>query len=832
MLETRKVLTALIGYILGIIMGLYCKISIVPFYIFILLIYLISKGEHKKSEFKLFSIKRYLRYVKIILTPKVIKSIVIFSIISNSIVLMCNNKYDKLYKNLDLKKCEFEGIVTQVFNDKVKVKILNSQYKNTYLNVYYKNKKIEYGDKIKFNGIFKLPQKQSNYKGFDYSKYLKTNKIYGTLNAKQIEVISKDNGNQIIKFTNKFADFIKNKINNSKLENEEKNLFIGILLGDKENLSIETKENFQESNLSHILAVSGMHVTYIILFMTTILGKTIGKYYSKIITSLIIIIYICMVNFTPSVMRAGITGIIAICANIFYRKNDLYESLAISLMIILILNPYNITNIGLKLSFLATIGIIEFEKTFENYYENWKDRINRRAIRRNKKITKFCLKIFDTKIIKSIIKSIFLALSVSVLVMPIIAINFKNIAFFSLFIGIIASFLIGPIIIVGIIFLFIDVKFLSIILNNLLKLLISLSKIGSKMPLNNIYIIPPNIITIIFYYFFIFILNSILKIKLKKNPSMFQKRVINLVNVFKHKIRIKKSKIINIILVITIISLFYKYIPKELVVNFIDVGQGDSTLITTPEGKKILIDGGGSENSSYNIGKSVLMPYLLNRKVTSIDYVIFSHFDSDHAQGLLYIMKNMKVKNAIIGKQYESSENFENFIGIAKERKINVKVVEAGNRINIEDKVYFNVLWPSSSNMISENAINNNSLVCKLKYKNFSMLFTGDIEETAENEILKFYKSNLEVLEANGLKVAHHGSKTSSIINFLNAVRPKFAVIGVGKNNNFGHPSGIILERLESINCVCYRTDERGEIEIKTNGNSMKHIKYHNHTIF
>ena len=212
------------------------------------------------------------------------------------------------------------------------------------------------------------------------------------------------------------------------------------------------------------------------------------------------------------------------------------------------------------------------------------------------------------------------------------------------------------------------------------------------------------------------------------------------------------------------------------------------------------------------------MPYLLDRQIAVIDYVIFSHMDLDHAQGLLYVMENMKVKNAIIGKQYERTSNYDEFIKIAGNRGINIKIVEAGNRINIENDVYFNVLWPSSSNMISENSVNNNSLVCKLVYKNFSMLFTGDIEEVAERAILKFYKNNPEVLETKVLKVAHHGSKTSSTAEFLNAVKPKFALIGVGKNNNFGHPSELTLERLKMVNCRVCRTDEVGEVFIRSNG--------------
>ncbi len=183
--------------------------------------------------------------------------------------------------------------------------------------------------------------------------------------------------------------------------------------------------------------------------------------------------------------------------------------------------------------------------------------------------------------------------------------------------------------------------------------------------------------------------------------------------------------------------------------------------------------------------------------------------------GLLYIMQEIKVNNVIIGKQYEKCENYKKFIEIVKKKNIKVKVVEAGQKINIERNLFFDVLWPCIDNMISENAINNNSLVCKLKYKNFSMLFTGDIEEIAEKAILAKYSKNKNILKADVLKVAHHGSKTSSTIDFLKAVKPNYAVIGVGKDNNFGHPSDITIQNLKDMGVKIYRTDEIGEIEIK-----------------
>lgn len=162
-------------------------------------------------------------------------------------------------------------------------------------------------------------------------------------------------------------------------------------------------------------------------------------------------------------------------------------------------------------------------------------------------------------------------------------------------------------------------------------------------------------------------------------------------------------------------------------------------------------------------------------------------------------MKNLRVENIIIGKQFEDSENYEKLKKIVNEKKIKVYVVEAGQRVNIEKNIYFDILWPDSKNVINENILNNNSLVCKISYKNFCMLFTGDVEESAEEVILKRYKNNLKILESEVLKVAHHGSKTSSIEKFIGIVKPEIALIGVGKNNTFGHPNIDVLNRLNEL---------------------------------
>lgn len=231
---------------------------------------------------------------------------------------------------------------------------------------------------------------------------------------------------------------------------------------------------------------------------------------------------------------------------------------------------------------------------------------------------------------------------------------------------------------------------------------------------------------------------------------------------------------------------------------------------------------------NYDVGKNILLPYLLDRGVKSIDYIIFSHFDSDHCDSALYIMNEIEVKNVIFSSKGQESDNYDEFVEIVNEKKINAISVKAGDRVNIENDLYFDILWPCSDIDIEDNEINNMSIVCKLVYLNFSMLFTGDIEEVAENKIVELY-SNTETLNSIILKVAHHGSKSSSSLEFLNCVLPQVAIIGVGKNNTYGHPSNTTLENLQLIGCqAIYRTDLNGEISILSDGYTYKLTKFVN----
>lgn len=182
--------------------------------------------------------------------------------------------------------------------------------------------------------------------------------------------------------------------------------------------------------------------------------------------------------------------------------------------------------------------------------------------------------------------------------------------------------------------------------------------------------------------------------------------------------------------------------------------------------------------------------------------------------GILSVLREFKVGKVIIGKQGEECEQYKEFCEIVKDRKISVVVVKKGDIINIEKDIQVKILFPDND-LISENMLNNNSLVMRFEYKDFKILFTGDIEAIAEEALLKLYSQG--ELSANILKVPHHGSKSSSTQKFLEAVNADVALIGVGKSNKFGHPNDAVLERFETEGVQIYRTDQMGEIILKYN---------------
>ena len=323
---------------------------------------------------------------------------------------------------------------------------------------------------------------------------------------------------------------------------------------------------------------------------------------------------------------------------------------------------------------------------------------------------------YKTKLVNYVKDLFLISTYAQIMIMPIIAYNYKTISCTYFITNILTSALIGFIIILG--FFLSIISFINIdiakIIGNLyslsIDLLLIIAKYTSQIPLSKIYVKTPQIWQIILYYILIFLISYLYKkfgVKwIKVNTIKFLKKYY------------KKITTIMLIIIILLVSINI-IIPNKLKIYFIDVNQGDSCLIITPNNTKILVDGGGSE--TYDIGENTLLPYLLNRGIKKIDYIMCSHFDTDHVGGIKTILANLKVKNLVISKQKEQTENFNEIIEIAVKKKVNIIVVEAGDKIQIDEGAYFDILYPTEK---LKDDINENSIVAKFICRNISILFT------------------------------------------------------------------------------------------------------------
>lgn len=734
---------ALLFYLFGIIMGLYLD-GIVPFLCLGLIILFVTIEKKKK---------------------------ILIIIIGLSILLGIGRVWieKRKYNNLgNLEDYSGNGIIVGVEK--------STNYKNLYIvkenNVklkLYTDKKIDlnYGDIIYFEGDFSIPEEARNEYGFDNRNYLKQKKIGGYLFANSVE---KNGTNYFYKLLS-IKKWIRDYIDNS-FSDEASGFINGILLADSSEIDYKIKENFQKSSLLHILAVSGMHINIIENILNRVFDKIkIHKKKAKIIIIILLSIYMLIIGSPVSCMRAVFMEFLECIAFLRNQKSDFERNIIISLVAICFINPYNVLNVGLWLSYGGTIGIVYLSKFIKK--------------RINKKI-KLNLFISD---------NLATSLSVQVVILPIIIYYFNNISISGILSNLVVTPLIEPLMYLIIISICLN---FSPLVNFFIKVLYKEIEYIAKIKWFRFYVARPHFIFVVFYYFVLFFIIY----KMKKNFVKNYRILYRFKNIF-----------IVLIIILFISNKLYLAIPSRyLEYDFIDVGQGDCSLIITPNHKSILIDGG--DNKDFDNGQKTILPILINKHIGQIDYLFISHFDSDHVGGLFTILKEYRVKNVIISKQAENSDNFKEFMRILNSKKIHTIIVSKGNRINVEKNIYIDILWPDEKNMINENCLNNNSIVCMIHYCSTSILFTGDIENEAEKIIVENYTT---ALDSDIIKVPHHGSTTSSTEEFVKAISPKIALIGVGKNNKFGHPNDEIVERYENMRNknISYRSNGRNYIKDK-----------------
>lgn len=741
---------------------------------------------------------------------------------------------------------------------------------------------IKIGQMISCKGVF-YPYKGPDNEGqFNQMSYYKIRGYDGQLKRARIEGVSR----KYSKVSERLRD-IRNAVSEillSHLDEENAGILIAMMLGDKSNLDSEVKDLYQNAGISHLLALSGLHIAAVGLAILKSFRKIgLPIVISSMISGVIITLYAVMTGFSISTQRALIMFCLSIVASCIGRSYDLITAAALSALIIIFAHPYYIYDSGFLLSFLAVVGIGIINPVLQN---------NLNII---SKI--FGIKI-KSKLVKGLIDTICVSISINIATLPVVASSFYQVSRYSIVLNLIVIPLMSILLLVGfagvgaVAFGMMLLKIQMTIMGNMtsnnlwpidefskiifkiahviLKIYRHLSDFTVGLKGNTWVIGKPNEWQIVIYAILIIVGISapmiVGKIIAKNKGSDSGKSKITLVFIP--------------LAVFAVLILSYRSYA-ELEIRNVSVGQGDCALIWGEEVPVIMIDGGSSDIKQ--VSKYRIVPVLKSNGFNVIDYCVLTHLDMDHISGVLEIlgdrMLGIKIRNVIISEASyanaisQKEDNYGQLIDAINNCGSKLLVMAAGDKLTF-DSVELTCIHPGAvgdegnlfmgndtrngtsndisnepnsvlsngSNMLGMRNMatdaNENSIVLRLdkldsrngyiddesSYYNkkivFTGLFTGDIGETTE----KYLCDSKMLSKVNYLKVAHHGSRYSSTEAFLQSVEPDLAVISVGVNNTYGHPHKETLDRLDEFvpKSRIYRTDECGQVSIVVSGDKTK----------
>jgi len=689
----------------------------------------------------------------------------------------------KLSMVLDIDSLNIKGKTIHIKSDF----LCNIKEKNSrQLNKLYD--KIGVGNYVKIKGTINKPRNERNPGEFDYYKYLQSKDISALVyigSASYVKIVDNKTalGKNIIFKARKAISKSINEIYNKRTAG----LLKGLLLADRSEIDYRVKENFINSGVIHVLAVSGLHVGFIVLIFFFLFSRA-SIYPRTILTIIGLIAFLFITNNPPSVFRATIMAVVMLLVFLSNRNYNAVNALAIAALILLIIDPAEIFNPGFQLSFSAVLSILIVYPLFDA------------------KIREFNV---QNKFLKYLILFIAVSLAAQLGTLPFTLIYFNKLSVVSLFANLLVIPMIGLIISLGILSLIVGSFWTwgALIFSsaNMLSadVLFYIVKIFGELKFSYLFIREFSILDAAIYYllFLIFIY------ALKR---------------FSNSLAI----LITIILLIGNSIVYIQLDDKELLpdgklsVLMIDIGQGDGILLKFPNGKYGLIDAGNA-TPTFDNGERVIAPLLRRLGIDKIDYGFISHIDSDHYKGFLYL-----IANGFISKIYKPRLDTSLSKDVRLEKLIREKNVEleyySKKSIDFGNARMY-ILNDTTSTTYKNFDTNNKSGVLKIVHGNNTFLFVGDAEKRAERLLVKTYGNFLDV---DVLKVGHHGSKTSSSKIFLDYVKPEIALISVGLNNKFRHPSKIVIDRYKNRNVEIDRTDIEGAVIYQSDGEHLTKVNW------
>jgi len=651
----------------------------------------------------------------------------------------------------------------------------------------------QYGDEIVVRGKLLKPRDRRNPGEFDYREYLQAQDIHGTIsvtNRFQIRKLSSGHGNWMFrevicpvkKYLNGFIE--------TSLPEQEAALLTGLLVGERGEISPEIKEAFSKLGVIHILAVSGSNVGFVLIIFMGIFGLLRLPYWSRVLISLIgIIFYVYLTDLNPPVVRAAIMGGFILFGKLIERKTDDFNTLALAALLILIFSPLDLFQASFQLSFAAVASIIYLYPKLKaaTFVRSLYEQLKEWAVLRYG----FELLLVSTAAFLGTLPFTILyfnrvpnlSLPANLLVIPL--------AFCGLASGIAAAIL--NLLIPFLADIYAAAAWLF------LHALIKLAEWAGAWPLAYF-----ELYRFLFLHAILYCIGLLLVFNLNQPAAR------------------RWVWIYALVLVNVFIWSGSGNARNQLQVVFLDVGQGDAVLVTFPDDRHLLIDGGPRTLHS-DAGKWVIAPYLKRAGIRKLDALVLSHADADHLGGFPYIMRHFKVGEVWENGQQKDTALSREYLALIDSLQIRRRILRAGDMIDDFAPANMFIVHPSGRFLNhSGQKLNEGSLSLKLSYGAIDFLFTGDVELEGEQHLSQFG----HLLESEVLKVGHHGSQTSSSPILLESVRPQVAVISAGELNKFGHPHAAILERFHQHNAHVLRTDRDAAVILTTDGQELKRVKW------